>query len=70
MAFDETVFLTGFPGFIASRLVQRLASEGARFLLLVQPAFEERARNELARIASETGPSARTPEKAFDTPSN
>jgi thioester reductase-like protein len=55
MAFDETVFLTGFPGFIASRLVQRLASEGARLLLLVQPAFEERARNELVRIASDTG---------------
>jgi nucleoside-diphosphate-sugar epimerase len=55
MALDETIFLTGFPGFIAGRLVKRLAMEGARFLLLVQPAFMERARAEVARIASETG---------------
>jgi nucleoside-diphosphate-sugar epimerase len=55
MAFDETVFLTGFPGFIAGRLVERLAAEGARFLLLVQPAFVERARADVARIAEKTG---------------
>jgi thioester reductase-like protein len=53
MALDETIFLTGFPGFIAGRLVKRLAAEGARFLLLVQPAFLERARQEVARIAAE-----------------
>ena len=53
MALDETIFLTGFPGFIAGRLVRRLASEGARFLLLVQPAFMERAREDAARLASE-----------------
>jgi thioester reductase-like protein len=55
MALNETIFLTGFPGFIAGRLVKRLAAEGARFLLLVQPAFMERAGVEVARIASETG---------------
>ena len=55
MAFDETVFLTGFPGFIAGRLVERLALEGARFLLLVQPAFSERARADVARIVEKTG---------------
>jgi thioester reductase-like protein len=55
MAFDETVFLTGFPGFIAGRLVERLASEGARFRLLVQPAFMERARADVARIVEKTG---------------
>ena len=55
MSLDETIFLTGFPGFIAGRLVKRLAEEGARFLLLVQPAFIERARAETERIASETG---------------
>ena len=55
MALDETIFLTGFPGFIAGRLVERLAREGARFLLLVQPAFAERARADIARIAGETG---------------
>lgn len=54
MLLDETIFLTGFPGFIAGRLVKRLAMEGARFLLLVQPAFMERAREEAARIAAET----------------
>jgi nucleoside-diphosphate-sugar epimerase len=54
MTLDEMIFLTGFPGFIAGRLVKRLATEGARFLLLVQPAFMERAREEVARIASET----------------
>ncbi|HEV2914697.1 MAG TPA: SDR family oxidoreductase [Pyrinomonadaceae bacterium] len=55
MSLDETIFLTGFPGFIAGRLVNRLAREGARFLLLVQPAFMERARRDIARIISETG---------------
>jgi nucleoside-diphosphate-sugar epimerase len=54
MAFHETVFITGFPGFIANRLVERLASEGARFLLLTLPALRERANEEVARIATET----------------
>lgn len=60
MASVETIFLTGFPGFIAGRLVERLARDGARFLLLVQPALAERARAETARIASETGVAADT----------
>ena len=55
MAFNETVLLTGFPGFIAGRLVKRLAREGARFILLVQPSLAERARNEIASTAEETG---------------
>jgi thioester reductase-like protein len=55
LALDETIFLTGFPGFIAGRLVERLARDGARFLLLVQPAFAERARTEIARLSGETG---------------
>jgi nucleoside-diphosphate-sugar epimerase len=54
MSLDETIFLTGFPGFIAGRLVKLLSAEGARFLLLVQPAFMERAREEVARISAET----------------
>jgi nucleoside-diphosphate-sugar epimerase len=53
--FEQTVFLTGFPGFIAGRLVKRLASEGAQFLLHMQPAFAARAREDVARIAEETG---------------
>jgi len=54
MAFDETVFVTGFPGFIAGRLVKQLATEGARFFLLVQPAFTEKAKEEIKRIADDT----------------
>ena len=58
MLLDEIIFLTGFPGFIAGRLVKRLAIAGARFLLLVQPAFMERAREEVKRIAAETDAAA------------
>src|SRR5712691_1817489 len=55
MAFsDETIFITGFPGFIASRLIKRLAAERVRFILLVQPALRERAREEVEQIARET----------------
>jgi len=50
MSFDETVFITGFPGFIAGRLIERLAAAGARLLLLVQPSLLERARQDLERI--------------------
>jgi thioester reductase-like protein len=57
VSFDETVFLTGFPGFIAGRLLRRLATEGSRCLLLVQPTFIERAQREIPRIAAETGSS-------------
>jgi nucleoside-diphosphate-sugar epimerase len=52
---DETIFLTGFPGFIASHLIKRLAVEGVRFILLVQPVLLQRAREEVEQIASETG---------------
>jgi thioester reductase-like protein len=55
MSFRETVFLTGFPGFIAGRLVKRLAQAGARFILLVQPALLARAREEINQIAEDTG---------------
>jgi thioester reductase-like protein len=58
MATDEMIFLTGFPGFIAGRLIERLARDGGRFRLLVQPAFVERARAEIARLAAVTGASA------------
>ena len=55
MLAGETIFLTGFPGFIASRLLRRLAREGARFLLLVQPAFADRAQEELVSVAGQSG---------------
>jgi nucleoside-diphosphate-sugar epimerase len=54
----ETIFLTGFPGFIAARLIEELARGGARFLLLVQPALVARARAEIACLAGETGADA------------
>ena len=53
----ETIFLTGFPGFIATRLLRRLAADGGRFLLLVQPAFADRARQELTTLMQQTGSS-------------
>jgi nucleoside-diphosphate-sugar epimerase len=52
MTTSETIFLTGFPGFIAGRLIERLATDGGSFLLLVQPAFVERARAEIAQLAA------------------
>ena len=55
MSSGDTVFLTGFPGFIASRLLRRLARDAVRFLLLVQPPFAERAQHELKGIAQATG---------------
>jgi thioester reductase-like protein len=55
MLTDQTIFMTGFPGFIAGRLLRQLACDEGRFLLLVQPAFMERARAELQSIARESG---------------
>lgn len=52
---DQTIFLTGFPGFIAGRLVERLAREGARFQLLVLPAMAASAHREVARLAGAAG---------------
>lgn len=48
----ETIFLTGFPGFIAGRLVARLATPETKFLLLVQSHLVERAHLEIASIAN------------------
>ena len=55
MANSETIFITGFPGFIADRLLERLARNDCRFILLVQPAFIPRAQAEIARIAQLSG---------------
>ncbi len=54
MDFNETIFITGFPGFIAERLVARLAKTDAQFYLLVQPDFVEKAKRTVEKIASET----------------
>ena len=55
MPFRETIFLTGFPGFIAERLVARLSRPGSQFFLLVQPQFTENASAAVERIAESTG---------------
>jgi nucleoside-diphosphate-sugar epimerase len=55
MSFSETIFLTGFPGFIAGRLVERLATGETQFFLLVQRQFVEKAMREIEEIALETG---------------
>lgn len=51
--FNETIFLTGFPGFIAGRLVQKLADKNTQFFLLVQKNFVEKAMKDVENIAAE-----------------
>ena len=50
MSGPSTVFLTGFPGFIAERLVAQLAKPETQFYLLVQPAFTELAKQSIVKI--------------------
>lgn len=54
MIFRESIFVTGFPGFIAGRLVERLAKSETQFFLLVQSDFVERAMEEITEIADLT----------------
>lgn len=54
MKFDETIFITGFPGFIAGRLVERLANPNSQFFLLVQKNFVEKAMKDVEEIAEKT----------------
>jgi thioester reductase-like protein len=51
----ETLFITGFPGFIANRLLERLARKDCDFILLVQPSFVSQARKEIDRITQLSG---------------
>lgn len=50
----ETLFITGFPGFIANRLLERLARKECDFILLVQPALVSHAIAEIQRITQLT----------------
>jgi thioester reductase-like protein len=61
MSQNRTIFMTGFPGFIAGRLVERLATPEAQFYLLVQPAFVDAAKASIEQIAS----SSNTPIENF-----
>jgi thioester reductase-like protein len=54
MLYRETIFLTGFPGFIASRLIERLITPETQFYLLVQPHLVEQAMQEIEDIAEFT----------------
>ena len=51
----NSIFITGFPGFIAERLVERLATEQAQFFLLVQSAFVNAAMQSVERISQAAG---------------
>ncbi|MBI5105091.1 MAG: SDR family oxidoreductase [Solirubrobacterales bacterium] len=42
---QRTVLITGFPGFLAGRLVPRLVARGDRVVALVEPRMAERARS-------------------------
>jgi thioester reductase-like protein len=55
---SETFFITGFPGFIAGRLLERLAMKDAKFLLLVQPSLIGAATQEIAELTLKAGCSA------------
>lgn len=54
MSFTKTIFLTGFPGFIAERLTARLARPDVQFFLLVQPQFLEKAAKAVEEISQKT----------------
>ena len=55
MPFSRTIFLTGFPGFIAERLVEHLSAADRQIFLLVQPEFVGRAIEQVETIAERTG---------------
>jgi len=59
--FRETILVTGFPGFLATRLVEKLARSDVQFFLLVQPKFVEQAMEEVGAISEE----AATPLECF-----
>lgn len=51
MTFSKSIFVTGFPGFIAERLVARLASAETQFFLLVERQMTDAAIRSVERIA-------------------
>lgn len=55
MTFAQTIFVTGFPGFIAERLVERLAAADRQIFLLVQTQFVEKSIQSVEEITIRTG---------------
>lgn len=51
MLYRESIFITGFPGFIAGRLLERLLKPETQYFLLVQPQLIKRAMEEIEEIA-------------------
>ena len=54
MLYRESIFLTGFPGFIGERLVEKLVKSETQFFLLVEPQFVEKAMAAVEEIAEAT----------------
>jgi thioester reductase-like protein len=54
MLYRESFFITGFPGFIASRLVERLIGPERQMFLLVERKFVDQAMEEVKQIAEAT----------------
>jgi thioester reductase-like protein len=52
---SQTTLVTGYPGFIAKRLVPKLAEEGGGLTVLVEPSAAEAARRALAELPRATG---------------
>ena len=61
MLYRESIFITGFPGFIGGRLLEALAGPERQFFLLVQPQLIEQAMEEIVEIAELTS----TPLESF-----
>ena len=55
MALEREIFITGFPGFIAGRLVEKLATPGTRFHLLIEKHLLEDATRQIETISGRTG---------------
>ncbi len=51
MLYRESIFITGFPGFIAGRLLERMVRPETQYFLLVQPQFIKRAMAEIEAVA-------------------
>lgn len=54
MLYRESFFITGFPGFIASRLVEQLVGPERQMFLLVENRFVDQAMEEVEQIAAES----------------
>ncbi len=51
MLYRESIFITGFPGFIAGRLLARIVKPETQYFLLVQPPFIQMAMEQIEEIA-------------------